>query len=81
MSVSNGNFGNIETTGGKTNLTNSKVKNILVKKRIFGSQEIELNKTTTSGDVTFESDKGKIYLNKDSKIQGTVTDTITIIKK
>lgn len=74
MSVSDGNFGNIEINGKKSDLTNSKARSIFFKKEEAETQKLELNKKTIiSGDVTFESGEGKIYLNSGSEIHGIRT--------
>lgn len=81
MLATNSNFGDIEIKGNEIKLTNSKTKNILVKKTGITPQKLELKKKSiVSGNVVFEAGNGQIYLSGGSKIQGIVKGA-TIVKK
>lgn len=67
-------LGNVEITSNAATFKDSKIHNIMVKNNNNKEQKITLaNKTIISGDVTFESGNGKIYLDNSSKIEGKIT--------
>ncbi len=79
MIVSKGNFTDIEISASRIKLFDSKSHNILILES-DSKQKLELKNSTISGDITFESGKGEIYLDSDSKILGKV-DGAKVIKK
>ncbi len=81
LTVSDGNFGDIEISSDEINLTSSKVKNIFVKKIRSRTQILELNKKTIIfGDVIFESGNGEIILNDGSEIHGSIKGAVVVKK-
>lgn len=74
LSVTKGDFGDIEVVNTTTYLSHCKGKNILVKKIDSDKiQKLELSKgTIISGDVVFESGEGEVHLSNDSIIKGNV---------
>ena len=79
MIVSKGDFNDIEISSSRIKLFDSKAHNMLILES-DSKQKLELKNSTISGDITFESGKGEIYLDSDSKILGKV-DGAKVIKK
>jgi hypothetical protein len=81
LSVSDGNFGDIEIASDEINLTNSKAKNIFVKETRSKTQLLKLKKKTIiSGDVIFESGIGEIILTDGSEIHGNIKGAVVVNK-
>ncbi len=79
MTVSEGHFSDIEINSKTLKLIDSKAHNILMLNS-DSKQKLELKGSTISGDVTFKSGKGEIYLDNNSKILGKIEGG-NVIKK
>ncbi len=81
MSVAKGKFDALDLSSRKSDLTDTTVKTILVRKENTEIQKLELRgETVVSGDVIFESGVGEVYLFDRAEIQGSVQGA-KIIKK
>ncbi len=71
MTISEGDFSDIEISAKRLKLVNSKAHNILLLDS-DSKQKLKLKNSIVSGDVIFESGEGEIYLDNNSKILGKV---------
>ena len=81
MNVKRASIKDLEVTSDKINLTDSKIRNIIVNKNNDKVQKLILDRIIVSGDISFESGKGMIELSRDSKIAGKITGAIVANKK
>jgi len=73
LNASESSFSDIEVASCECTLTNSKAKNVFVKKNKHESQRIYLNgNTVIEGDIIFESLNGKVICSGEAKVLGKV---------
>ena len=73
LEVCESSFKDIETSSWQCILTNSKAKNIFVKKTKDESQKIYLKgKTIIEGNIIFESGNGEVIFSEDARVEGKV---------